>query len=59
LSDESEGEQEEEGEDSDRENERISPLFTGAKVGSSKTNSVDVLASPIKIPGKGIVPSLQ
>jgi hypothetical protein len=48
LSDESEGEQEEEGEDSDGENERSPPLFVGAKVGSSKTNSDDVLASPTK-----------
>ncbi len=48
LSDESEGEQEEEGEDSDGENERSPPLFAEAKVGSSKTNSDDVLASPTK-----------
>jgi hypothetical protein len=48
LSDESEGEQEQEGEDSDGENERSPPLFAGAKVGSSKTNSDDVLASPTK-----------
>ncbi len=48
LSDESEGEQEEEGEDSDGENERSPPLFAGAKAGSSKTNSDDVLASPTK-----------
>jgi hypothetical protein len=48
LSDESEGEQEEEGEDSDEENERSPPLFAGAKGGSSKTNSDDVLASPTK-----------
>ncbi len=47
-SDESEGEQEEEGEDSDGENERSSPLFAGAKVGSSKMNSDDDLASPTK-----------
>ena len=45
---ESEGEDEEEGEDSDGENERSPPLFAGAKVGSSKTNSDDVLASPTK-----------
>jgi hypothetical protein len=49
LSDKSEGEQEEEGEDSDGENERSPPLFfAGAKVGSRKTNSDDVLASPTK-----------
>ncbi len=48
LSDESEGEQEEVGEDSDGENERSPPLFAGAKVGISKTNSDDVLASPTK-----------
>jgi hypothetical protein len=51
LSDESEGEQEEVGEDSDSdgENERSPPLFVrGAKAGSSKTNSDDVLASPTK-----------
>ncbi len=48
LSAESEREQEEEGEDSDGENERSSPLFAGAKAGSSKTNSDDVLASPTK-----------
>jgi hypothetical protein len=47
-SDESEGEQEEEGEDSDGENDRSPPLFAGAKAGSSKTNSDDVLASPTK-----------
>ena len=47
-SDESEGEQEEEGEDSDGENERSPPLFAGAKAGTSKTNSDDVLASPTK-----------
>jgi hypothetical protein len=52
LSDESEGEQEEEGEDSDGENERSPPLFAGAKVGSSKMNSDDVLASLIKNTGK-------
>jgi hypothetical protein len=45
LSDESEGGQEEEGEDSDGENERSPPLFAGAKVGIHKTNSDDVLAS--------------
>jgi hypothetical protein len=59
LSAESEGEQEEEGEDSDGENERSPPLFGGAKEGSSKTNSDDVLASLTKIQGKGRVPSLQ
>jgi hypothetical protein len=48
LSAESEGEQEEEGEDSDGENERSSPLSAGAKAGSSKMNSDDVLASPTK-----------
>jgi hypothetical protein len=48
LSDESEGEQEEEGEDSNGENERSPPLIVGAKAGSSKTNSDDVLASPTK-----------
>jgi hypothetical protein len=47
-SDESKGEQEEEGEDSDGENERSPPLFAGAKAGSSKRNSDDVLASPNK-----------
>ncbi len=48
LSDESEGEQEEEVEDLNWENERSPPLFAGAKAGSSKTNSDDVLASPTK-----------
>jgi hypothetical protein len=48
LSAENEGEQEEEGEDCDGENERSPPLFVGAKVGSSKMNSDDVLASPTK-----------
>jgi hypothetical protein len=47
-SDESEGEQEEEGEDSDGENERSQPFFAGAKEGSCKMNSDDVLASPTK-----------
>jgi hypothetical protein len=47
-SDESEGQQEEEGEDSDGENERSPPLFAGPKVGICKTNSDDVLASPTK-----------
>ncbi len=46
LSAESEGEQEEEGEDYDGENERSPPLFVGAKAGSIKMNSDDVLASP-------------
>ncbi len=46
LSAESEGEDEEEGEDSDGENERSPPLFEGAKAGSSKMNSDDVLESP-------------
>jgi hypothetical protein len=59
LSAESEGEEEEEGEDSDGENERSPSLFAGAKLGSSKMNSDDVLASPTKIQGKGRVPSLQ
>jgi hypothetical protein len=48
LSVESEGEDEEEGEDSDGENERSPPLFAGAKAGSSKMNSDDVLESPTK-----------
>ncbi len=48
MSDESEGEQEEEGEDSDGKNERSPPLFAGAKAGSSKMNSDDVLASQTK-----------
>ncbi len=48
LSGESEGEQEEEGEDSNGENERNPPLFAGAKAGICKTNSDDVLASPTK-----------
>jgi hypothetical protein len=50
LSAESEGEEEVGGEDSDGENERSPPLFAGAKAGSSKTNSDDVLAlaSPTK-----------
>ncbi len=48
LSAESEGENEEEGEDSDGENERSPPLIAGAKVGSSKMNSDDVLESPTK-----------
>ncbi len=56
---ESEGEEEEEEEDSDGENERSPPLFAGAKAGSSKTNSDDVLASPTKIQRKGRVPSQQ
>ena len=47
-SDESEGEQEEEGEDSDWENERSPPLFVGEKAGILKMNSDDVLASPTK-----------
>ena len=45
---ESEGEDEEEGEDSDGENERSPPLFAGAKAGSSKMNSDDVVESPTK-----------
>ncbi len=48
LSAESDGEVEKEGEDSDRENGRSPPLFAGAKVGSSKMNSYDVLESPTK-----------
>jgi hypothetical protein len=48
FSDVSEGEQEEEGENSDGENERSPPLFAGAKAGSSKMNSDDMLASPTK-----------
>jgi hypothetical protein len=48
LSNESEGEQEEEGEDYDGENERSPPLFVGTKAGICKTNSDDVLASPTK-----------
>jgi hypothetical protein len=59
LSAESEGEDDEEGEDADGENERSPPLFVGAKAGSSKMNSDDVLESPTKILGKGRVPSLQ
>ncbi len=48
LSDESEGEQDEEGEDSDGENEKSPPLFAGAKVGICKMASDYVLASPTK-----------
>jgi hypothetical protein len=48
LSAESEGEEEEEGEDLIGKNERSPPLFVGAKAGSSKTNSDVVLASPTK-----------
>ncbi len=48
LSDESEGEQEKEGEDSDGKNDRSPPLFAGANTGICKTNSDGVLASPIK-----------
>jgi hypothetical protein len=47
-SDETEGEQEEEGEDSDGENETCPPLTAGAKVGICKMNSDDLLASPTK-----------
>ncbi len=47
-SNESDGEQEDKGEDSDGENERSPPLFAGAKAGSSKTNSDDVLAISTK-----------
>jgi hypothetical protein len=46
LSDESEGEQEEEGEDFDGENEKSPPLFAGAKAGISKTNRL-VLVDPL------------
>jgi hypothetical protein len=61
LSYESEGEQEEDEEDSDGENERSPPLFAGGKVGSSKTNSDDVLASPTKNTrkGKSIIPAVD
>jgi hypothetical protein len=45
---ESEGKYDEEGEDSDGENERSSPLFVGAKAGSRKMNSNDVVESPTK-----------
>ncbi len=38
----------EEEENSDGENERSPPLFAGAKVGSSKMNSDDVLESSTK-----------
>jgi hypothetical protein len=48
LSDQSEGEDEEEGEDSVGKNEKSPPLFAGAKVGSSRMNSDDVLESPTK-----------
>jgi hypothetical protein len=48
LSAESEGKDEEEEEDSDGDNERIPPLFVGAKEGSSKMNSDDVVESPTK-----------
>ncbi len=48
LSAESEGEDEEDGEDSDGENERSPPLFVGAKAESSKMNSDDVLEIPTK-----------
>ncbi len=48
LSDEGKGEQKEEGTDSDGENGRSPPLFAGATVGSSKTDSDDVLAKPTK-----------
>ncbi len=59
LSNESEGEQEEEGEEFDGENERSPPLFAGAKVESSKTISDDVLASPTKNTRKRKSASLQ
>ncbi len=45
-SDESEGEQEEEGGDSDGENNRSPPLFAGPTAGIQKKYSDDVLASP-------------
>ncbi len=45
---ESRGEVEEGGEDSDWENERSPPLFVGAKAGSSKMKSDDVVESPTK-----------
>jgi hypothetical protein len=48
LSAESEGEQEEEGEDCNGDNARSPPLFAEAKARSSKTNSDDVSASPTK-----------
>ncbi len=48
LSAESEGKDEEEGEDSDGENEKSPPLFAGAKAGSSKMNSDDVVENPTK-----------
>jgi hypothetical protein len=48
LSAESKGENGEEGEDSDGENERSQTLFAGAKVGSSKMNSDDMVESPTK-----------
>ncbi len=47
-SDESEGEQEEEGEDSAGENERSPPLFARPTAGICKTNNDDVLGSPAK-----------
>jgi hypothetical protein len=52
LSAESEGEDDQEGEDSDGENERSPPLFAGVKAGSSKINSDDVVESPTKITKK-------
>jgi hypothetical protein len=48
LSAESKAEDEEAGKDSDGENERSPPLFAGAKAGSSKMNSDDVVESPTK-----------
>jgi hypothetical protein len=61
LSAESEGKQEEEGEDSDGKNKRSPPLFAGAKAGSSKMNSNDVLARPTKITRKrkSIIPAVD
>jgi hypothetical protein len=63
FSDESEGEQEEEGEDSDWENLplELPPLFVGEKLGISKTNSDDVLASPTKdtIKRKSTIPTVD
>jgi hypothetical protein len=46
LTAESEGEDKEKWEASNEENERSPPLFAGAKAGSSKMNSDDVLESP-------------
>ena len=59
MSAESEGEDEEEGEDSDGECERSPPLFAGAKAGSSKMNSDDVLESPTKNTRKSTIPTVD